>query len=172
MSDEYNYLTDEELEALIGNVEEKSMIAPPVYLKQQIMEEIRKEKDSPPVNTEKYVSAQNVRKKKNLQLLLYSAKIITGAAAAIICITVVPFGAGRENVLMTNKKMEISIEKDAERYREEKRRLVAELEADYDKEQQIRNSRLGDNDKPSGSGMTEIVNKILGLFGTEEENDE
>ncbi len=39
MKEEYSYLNDEELEALIAGVEKNGMIAPPVYLKELIMEE-------------------------------------------------------------------------------------------------------------------------------------
>lgn len=183
MRDEYRYLTEEELEALIADVEEKSMIAPPVYLKERILEEVRKEATVPLKNVE-----TPIKKKVNLQFLLYSAKIMAGAAAALICITIVPFDTGRELLPMAGRNMETLIEEDAERYKEEKQKLVAEMEADYYKEQEAWNSQYGENADASkadvmgaigerlgigqlGNGAG-IVNKISNLFGMEEKNHE
>lgn len=183
MRDEYNYLTEEELEAMIADVEAKSMLASPVYLKEQIMEEIRKETAVPLPHKEK-----PIRKKPNVRLLLYSAKIMAGAAAAVLCITVVPLDSGREMISLPDRNMEMLMEEDAERYEEEKQRLMAEIEADYNKEQEAWNRRYGESsDTSEGSGMgaigdklgigrskyaSEIVNKISNLFGTEENSHE
>lgn len=46
MKEEYGYMDDEELEALIAEVENGGMIAPPIYLKELIMEAISREADA------------------------------------------------------------------------------------------------------------------------------
>ena len=58
-------MNEKELEALIAEVEENGMIAPPVYLKDRIMEEVHKSE-----------SAVRRRRAAKIEFLVYSAKII------------------------------------------------------------------------------------------------
>ena len=121
----YRYLTDDELEALIAEVEDHGMLAPPAYLKDLIMEEAAK-----PVKSA--APAGNIRKKKidqkaaKIQLAVYSLKIVGAAAAAIYCLTMVPMDVGRNTGDAGNRKMEKEIEEDVARYREESERILKE----------------------------------------------
>lgn len=110
-------MNEKELEALIAEVEENGMIAPPVYLKDRIMEEVHKSE-----------SAVRRRRAAKIEFLVYSAKIIGAAAAAIFCLTTVPMDINGEMVLLTNEnnRLEEKIERDVEQYRLENERIWSE----------------------------------------------
>ena len=109
MKEEYGYLNDEELEALIAGVEKNGMIAPPVYLKELIMERAAQEQDTfeeglpkkliPKtaenkqkaecvLSTESSIRAIEVRKEEarraKRRFRIYSFKIAAAAAVAVL----------------------------------------------------------------------------------------
>ena len=134
VSGRYRYLTDGELEALIAEVEDHEMLAPPVYLKELVMEEaVKSESAAEPVNPVRSVEPAGPvkrsgidRKTAKIQLMVYSLKIIGAAAAAIFCLTMVPMEMSGSMEDMGNRRMEEAIEQDVAHYREESRRILAE----------------------------------------------
>ena len=123
MKEEYGYLNDEELEALIMEVENNGMIAPPVYLKEQILNEIAK--DGLKEKSGKG-SAKMSMEKARVQLWIYSAKIMAAAAAAVFGLTIIPVDTGQAMELPENNRIERKIEKDMERYKQESEEILNE----------------------------------------------
>lgn len=121
MREEYRYLSDEELEALIMEVENNGMIAPPVYLKEQIRDEIGKDRLKEKGSKE---CAKMSRQKAQVQLWIYSAKIMAAAAAAVFGLTIIPMDAGQTMERPENSRMERQIEKDVERYKKESEEIL------------------------------------------------
>ena len=76
-----DYLTEDELLALINEVEQKEMIAAPQYLEEKIVRKMRQQ--SQIVEYKDKIST-------NRKLLTYSLKIMVAAAAAIAILIVVP----------------------------------------------------------------------------------
>lgn len=74
------YMSDEELEQLILNVEAHSMLSAPSYLKDEIMEQLMSDKKA---ERKKYM-------RKRLSLWLYSAEVGIVAAAAILLLFLLP----------------------------------------------------------------------------------
>ncbi len=68
-----NYLTDDELEKLIADVEEREMLTCPSYIRQEVLGKTQ-------------VSMQ----KKKLQFYAYSFKVCAAAAAAIVLLFTIP----------------------------------------------------------------------------------
>ncbi len=162
----YQYLTEQELEALIAEVEDHEMLAPPVYLKELIMEEAVK--SAKPVNTAKSITGNRIdRKTANIQFMVYSLKIIGAAAAAIFCLTMVPMDMGGGMEKIENQRMEEAIEKDVAHYREESERILSEPVMLNEGERGFR-SILG-NVSGSGIGsdgtLSSIWNRVTGWFG-------
>lgn len=207
MKEEYGYPNDEELEAMIAEVEQKAMIAPPVYLKDQIMDEIRKAAEPAAIvtyphetgiikkteNKKRVIISQKERerreKKARVQFMLYSAKIIAAAAAAVMCLAVVPMDAGRAMVISPDDSLETRISKDVEKYKEEQQRIEKELEEEIQNGQGSISGENKDNKNQNGGGdkgakkrelikdkleieksgnVSQIINSISTLFGTEE----
>ncbi len=90
-----NYLTDEELEKLIQDVENQGMLHCPSYVRGEILQKTG-------------VSLQ----KRKMQFYLYSAKVCAAAAAAIFLLFTIPEGilpvsggdmAGKEQFSFTDK---------------------------------------------------------------------
>ncbi|MDE7014038.1 MAG: hypothetical protein K2P19_05095 [Kineothrix sp.] len=141
----YDYLNDEELEALIAEVEKNSMIAPPVYLKELIMEEaVHRETalgnsqesgqmDKGPEKSleisysNRKISRGDIKQAAKRQFWIYSFKIAAAAAMAVISLTVVPMDISGERAAEGNH-IERQIEKDIERYQEAKREALEEKE--------------------------------------------
>lgn len=134
MTDGYRYLSEEELEAMIAQVEEKELIASPVYLKDMIMARVQEPISERPDNPEEWnavpckANALNYREKKaaaNRQLILYSVKIISAAAVAVFCLTAVPVNfSGGYMPLKERGRIERQIEKDLERYKQEEEQFL------------------------------------------------
>lgn len=110
---EYGYPDDRELEELIADVERSGMIVPPPYMKELILGELRKEAE-----------VSNKERRAKIQFLVYSTKIVAAAAAAVFCLTIVPADMGGGMTVAANQRMEKRIEKDVERYRQEKEQLL------------------------------------------------
>lgn len=178
VSGRYRYLTDEELEALIAEVEDHEMLAPPVYLKELIMEEaVKSESAAEPANPVQSVSSAGPvkrtgidRKTANIQLMVYSLKIIGAAAAAIFCLTMVPMEMGGSMEDMGNRRMEEAIEEDVAHYREESRRILAEPMEKNEGERGF-GSFLGnmfgtgkDNGTEGGATISSIWKDVTGWF--------
>lgn len=207
MKEEYGYPNDEELKTMIAEVEQKAMIAPPVYLKDQIMNEIRKAAEPTATvmythetgitkktgNKKREISSPEERehreKKARMQFMLYSAKIIAAAAAAVMCLAVVPMDTGRAVVISADDSLETRISKDVERYKEEQQRIEKELEEEILNGQGSMNSgNKGAENQNDGSdkgvkksefirdklgieksgNVSQIISNISTLFGTEE----
>ncbi|MBQ8821712.1 MAG: hypothetical protein IJZ82_03650 [Lachnospiraceae bacterium] len=71
----WNYLTDEELEKLIQDVENRGMLSCPSYVRGEILQKTG-------------VSLE----KRKMQFYLYSAKVCAAAAAAIFLLFTIPAG--------------------------------------------------------------------------------
>lgn len=162
----YQYLTEQELEALIAEVEDYEMLAPPVYLKELIMEEAVKSAE--PVNS---VTKKGIdRRTANIQFMIYSLKIIGAAAAAIFCLTMVPMDMGGNAEKMENQRMEEAIEKDVAHYREESERILSEpmlSEGEHDLRSILGNvleSGIGNKDGRDET-LSSIWNNVTGWFG-------
>lgn len=134
MTDKYRYLSDEELEAMIAGVEEKELIAPPVYLKDMIMTRAREsvsamqDKSGEPAVVP-YKAKTLIRSEKkaavNRQLILYSIKIISAAAVAVFCLAAVPMNlSGGYTPLKDKDRIERLIDKDMERYKQEEEEFL------------------------------------------------
>lgn len=88
MSEEY--LTEEELNKLIGSVEEERMLKAPSYLKSEILTAIDEEE-------------RLIRNKgKKRQLIFFEMKIIGGMAAAIFMLFLLPVSAQGESTEVEN----------------------------------------------------------------------
>ena len=141
----YDYLNDEELEALIAEVERNGMIAPPIYLKELIMKEAEpgemplekgwKTEHTDGAFLQGRKSDDSIRKAgkgdigqaAKRQFRIYSFKIAAAAAAAVISLIAVPMDFPMEGTAKDNH-IERQIEKDIERYQEAKREALEEEE--------------------------------------------
>ncbi|MBP3505771.1 MAG: hypothetical protein J6K43_05140 [Lachnospiraceae bacterium] len=85
---EQGYITDQELLNLIEDVEEHAMLKAPGYLKQQMLQEIRQMEQS-----QKTTVVKNVRYHIRKQMILYEIKTISGIAAALIILFLMPISA-------------------------------------------------------------------------------
>lgn len=130
---EYRYYDDVELEKLIAQVESKEMLSAPVYLKDEILNQIS-------VNTElvsELVSEQakpvedSPGKWKNIvahrQFIIYSLKIVAAAAAALFILVTVPVGTGYE---APNNFRQRQLEREAESYIKDKNEVIRQENAD------------------------------------------
>lgn len=70
-----DYLTDEELMKLIDDVENDGMISAPVHLKENVISEIRRQRQHA----------------KTVNLIAYRAKVVIGMAAAVGVFCIMPF---------------------------------------------------------------------------------
>ncbi len=188
MKEEYSYLNDEELEALIAGVEKNGMIAPPVYLKELIMERAaqqdtfeeglpkewipktaeNKQKAECGLSTESSIRAIEVRKEEarraKRRFRIYSFKIAAAAAVAVFCLTVVPIDIAGERAPEGNP-MEERIEEDIERYQREKERALADVESGSAGLKSFLDGKLGFN---FPEGTDRIWNGLTNWFGMEE----
>lgn len=161
----YDYFDDEELEALIEEVERSGMIAPPVYLKELIMEGASHVEDSlegsgeethekgphvgialerrQEVSCGRTGRRESIRETAKRQFLMYSFKIVAAAAVAVISLTVVPMEFAGERMAEDNH-IERQIEKDAERYQEAKRDALKQEEDGESGLWSLMGGRLGD----------------------------
>lgn len=136
MTKEYRYLSDEELEAMIAGVEEREMIASPVYLKKLIMDEALKQvSEAPKVQI---VSYKERKAAANRQLIFYSAKIISAAAVAVFCLLAVPMNlSGGHIPYEAGNRIERQVEKDMEWYRQEAEQVLKQKPDDKSSLEQI-----------------------------------
>lgn len=162
MSGEYRYLTDEELEALIAGVEDHGMLAPPAYLKELIMEEAAGD-----VNI---VRKNRIDRKRARKLLMvYRAKVIGAAAAAIFCLMMVPMEMDGGRLEDGTRHREKVIEEDMVRYQEESERMQSELELREGGFGSFMESMIG---KEKAGMAASVWNGMTGLFGREERDYE
>ncbi len=84
------YLTDEELERLIAQVEQEPMLQAPSYLKDEILNSLS-EQDEKMQQWQAKVKSFN-RSQSRKQLWLYSVKVAVGAAAALVMLWITPAG--------------------------------------------------------------------------------
>ncbi len=136
MREGYNDLDDKELEALIADVEKNGMIAPPVYLKELIMKAAAEEEQaakgtgrSMAVGNRDIViqNKEYMLRKAKIQFLAYSFKIAAAAAVAVFCLTAIPMDIAG-GALEKGDYMEERIERDIERYQQEKEKALADEE--------------------------------------------
>lgn len=85
---EEQYLSEEELERLIFQVEQESMLQAPSYLKEEILTSLA-EQDAKMKQLQKKAEPNN-RSRYNRQLWFYSAKVAIGAAAALFMLWITP----------------------------------------------------------------------------------
>lgn len=160
------YMDDRELEALIAEVENSGMIAPPVYLKELIMKEASRRPDDAG-KTRKASKEELVRAAKR-RFFADSFKIVAAAAAAMFCLMEMPvdFSGGG---MMEGSRIEKRIEEDTERYRKEQERAIAGEEGVGARLGEFLEERLGwefpaGTDRRSGG--------FLNWFGMEEKDYE
>ena len=116
------YMDDRELEALIAEVENSGMIAPPVYLKELIMKEVNRRPEEG--GKIRKASKEELVRAAKRRFFADSLKIVAAAAAAMFCLTEMPvaFSGGG---MLESSRIEARIEKDTERYYEEKQKALA-----------------------------------------------
>lgn len=117
MKEELGYLSEEELSRLIAEAEGSGRVAPPVYLKDCIMDAARGIK----------VISMDAEKRKRaakLQFLTYSLKIFSAAAAAVFCLTVVPLDFSAGFAPADRSRVERRIDENMERHEERNKRLL------------------------------------------------
>lgn len=177
MKKEYDYMDDSELEAFIAEVEHGGMIAPPVYLKELIMEKAEQEKEACGQGMElrKTDSGRNVVAEKEtakaakIQFWIYSLKIAAAAAAAMFCLITMPAdlsgGGMTENDRIGNDRIEKQIEEDTERYQQEKKKALAGEERADRGIGGFLNALSGNQ---SLKGVNGILNGVSNWFGMEE----
>lgn len=76
---EWKYLSDEELEQLVKDIEEKPLCPAPEYLKPMILNKV-----------EAYDKSVHNKRSSGMQLFAYSVKIMAAAVAAAVVILTVP----------------------------------------------------------------------------------
>lgn len=84
------YLTDEELERLIAQVEQEPMLQAPSYLKDEILNSLSEQDEKMQQWQEKLKLLNRSQSRK--QLWLYSVKVAVGAAAALVMLWITPAG--------------------------------------------------------------------------------
>lgn len=183
MKEEYRYLNDEELEALIADVEKNGMIAPPAYLKELIMEgaaqemavqsqeaelakkhsekrrELRIGRDSRSIK-----AGEDAMRRARIRFWIYSFKIAAAAAVAVFCLTAIPVDVAGEGFPEAGY-MEERIEKDIQRYQQEKEKALADEEREDRGLRNLLDGRLGNG---SGKNTDGIWNSLTDWFGMEE----
>lgn len=112
MKEEYRYLSEEELDSLIADVEKDGMVKAPVYLKQEILKKAVSDGKGKALSSEKKTAAR-------IQLFVYSAKIIAAAAAAVYCLILMPTSLNRSTVSPEHSIREQRIERDMAEYEKE-----------------------------------------------------
>lgn len=95
------YLSDEELTRLIEELEEQELYAPK-HLKEEILNKAF------PKQTEQAQPKPKSTRQKPVSLLAYRLKIVTGMAAALIMLILIPLGAGNESGMNSNRMDDIS----------------------------------------------------------------
>lgn len=157
MSEKMQYLSDKELDALIAEVEAGGMIAPPIYLKSQIMGNISSE-----VSIE--IPESSMKKRRiNRQLTLYSLKIAAAAAVAVFSLTAMPMSFLAGAKAPEQDRLEEKIEKDMKLYEEENKKMSEEKETA--KWRQMLDNQLGDKSQ----GIYQLVDGVSDLFRMEDE---
>ncbi len=107
MNDHKQYMSDEELNQLIQDVELTAMLSPPSYLKDQIMEKVTSK-----------------RRYKQKQLFLYSMKVAAAAVAALYFLMIMPIDMSQNMAPVYEDRMEEQIRKDMKEYEEENKKLL------------------------------------------------
>ena len=204
MGGDFRYMTEEELEALIAEVEDHGMLAPPVYLKELIMEEAARvtgkgeaadsgksivkgiregavmdisesaagsRKESAPKEAGiSWGSRKGVdRKTAKRILMVYRAKVIGAAAAAIFCLMVVPLEMDGGRAKDSDRWREKVIEEDMERYQEESDRVRKEPEMEKGGMGSFMETIFG---KRRAGEMASLWEGMTGWFRMEERNYE
>ncbi|MDE7367577.1 MAG: hypothetical protein K2N24_09500 [Lachnospiraceae bacterium] len=103
-----DYISDEELLDLINEIEEGAMLKAPVYLKEQILQQIQKEEDLR--HRENSARQPITEHKKNIrkQLLVYKIEVIGTMAAAIIILFLLPVSIPGDASTMSTENKEQS----------------------------------------------------------------
>lgn len=122
--DQYQYMSDEELNKLIQDVEFTGMLSPPSYLKDQIMEKVISEKkeEKTLITTVDY----NKKRNKQKQLFLYSMKVAAAAIAALYFLMTVPMDMAQNATPRYEDRMEERIREDMKEYEAENQKLLEE----------------------------------------------
>lgn len=92
--DEKEYLSDEELEKMIAEIEAQPLMHPPADFKNEIVHTIRKKR----------------KHRKDMQLFLYSLKVTAASAAAILILISVP-----QTIYSREEALQRSMEKQVRR---------------------------------------------------------
>ena len=136
-SDFSGYLSEEELNALIGQVESQEMLHAPVHLKDNVMAQVRREK-------------QNAKRR---QIFSYRAKVLVAMAAALTILILMP-DDGTESVMNTvmEQRADESLEQRAMRRQED-------MNADWEK-------YLKERESGGMRGFFRNINEKVTEFGT------
>lgn len=171
MKDGNGYMDDRELEALIAEVENGGMIAPPVYLKEWIMEEVKRQQSDAYKGRE--APREELVRAAKRRFFSDSLKIAAAAAAAVFCLTEMPvnFSGGG---MVESSRIERRIEEDTERYHEEKQRALADEDGISGGLGEFLENRLGWEfpGEMSPAGMNRIFDGFSNWFGMEEKDYE
>lgn len=91
---EKEYLSDDELEQLIAEVEAEPLLHPPREFQSEILQTIR----------------QKRKRKKDAQLFFYSVKVIAASAAALLILITVPHDFHLQTNVMQEKNLQQDVE--------------------------------------------------------------
>ena len=136
-SDFSGYLSEEELNALIGQVESQEMLHAPVHLKDNVMAQVRREK----------------KNAKRRQIFSYRAKVLVAMAAALTILILMP-DDGTVSVMNTvmEQRADESLEQRAMRRQED-------MNADWEK-------YLKERESGGMRGFFRNINEKVTEFGT------
>lgn len=95
----HQYLSDEELEKLIENIEEEPLYRAPDYLKPEILKRARQNR------------IRCRMQSKEIQLFTYSIKIVAAAAAALLMIMTIPVRSKDEVVEYQEQQRQAGLER-------------------------------------------------------------
>ena len=112
--------SEEELARLIEQVEEHQMLHAPAHLKENVLCQVRKQR----------------RTAQKLQLFSYRAKVLTGMAAALAVLFLVPVGERETNPVSDSNTKQVSWQEDVDEIQKEALERQEKIEQTWQKYQE------------------------------------
>lgn len=110
MSREYRYLSDEELNKLIENVEKEGLVKAPENIMSDVLDSISTENATRKVQNiaDKNITQKNPtskQKNKTLEFYKYTFKVVLAVAAALLLLTIIPNSLSDYNRVPTKEEV-------------------------------------------------------------------
>ena len=121
-----SYLSEEELNALIYETEQRQVIAPPTYLEEEILQKIRAKK----------------QKTAKREFYLYTAKIITAIAAVITLMFAAPQTMQQSSWSFKAMEVQRNVSKQKQEYRSVIGKFGSMIDVFYSRIVEEKNDRL------------------------------